>query len=217
MKVIKLKKFGTTLSIFLLANLGFVGGSLMQVNAADSSTVLPITRGGTAKSNFTSNNALIYKNNQIGVLPIDTYPTQNSQNLITSGGANTFFQKSSQTPASAINFTAEFPTLIYPKVAKYGGLAVIAGAIHVRTEILPNTTYEVGTLQPGWKSASHHSMAIPCNGNFTNADFNQLAGYISCVLVRNTLFMRSTEYTSLDTSRYFLLNLIYITEHFTEN
>ncbi|MDR3128272.1 MAG: hypothetical protein LBT99_02975 [Bifidobacteriaceae bacterium] len=42
-----IKKYGVLISAFLLAILGFINSCFTQVNAASSSTVLPIAKGGT--------------------------------------------------------------------------------------------------------------------------------------------------------------------------
>ncbi|MDR3127900.1 MAG: hypothetical protein LBT99_01040 [Bifidobacteriaceae bacterium] len=81
-----IKKFGILISIFLLVVLGFINGSLAQVNAASSSTVLPVAKGGTGANTLSSGQALIGNGaNNLQTKPIDTSPQSNSNNLITSG------------------------------------------------------------------------------------------------------------------------------------
>ncbi|MDR3116785.1 MAG: hypothetical protein LBT91_02995 [Bifidobacteriaceae bacterium] len=53
MKFLKLRKYGFIIITFLIFTSGFISGSFAPVNASSSSSVLPITKGGTG-SNFAS-------------------------------------------------------------------------------------------------------------------------------------------------------------------
>ncbi|MDR3128504.1 MAG: hypothetical protein LBT99_04210 [Bifidobacteriaceae bacterium] len=81
------KKLGAIFCLFLFGIVTFISGNLSQVNAATSSTVLPIAKGGTGVNSLSSGQALIGNGaNSLQTKPIDTSPQSNSNNLITSGG-----------------------------------------------------------------------------------------------------------------------------------
>jgi hypothetical protein len=86
----EIKKFGIIISLFLFTVVTFISGNLSQVNAASSSTVLPIAKGGTGTNTLSAGQALIGNGaNSLQTKPIDTSPQSNSTNLITSGAVRT--------------------------------------------------------------------------------------------------------------------------------
>ncbi|MDR3128316.1 MAG: hypothetical protein LBT99_03205 [Bifidobacteriaceae bacterium] len=58
-----IKKFGVLISLFILIILSFTTGWFTQANAASSSTVLPVAKGGTGVNTMPANQVL-YGNNQ---------------------------------------------------------------------------------------------------------------------------------------------------------
>ncbi|MDR3116862.1 MAG: hypothetical protein LBT91_03430 [Bifidobacteriaceae bacterium] len=89
-KRIGIKKLGIWGIIFLFGTATFISGFSINSYAASSSTVLPIARGGTGANEFASGHALIGNDsNSLTTKAIDTTPTVNSSNLITSGAVKT--------------------------------------------------------------------------------------------------------------------------------
>ncbi|MDR3116579.1 MAG: hypothetical protein LBT91_01920 [Bifidobacteriaceae bacterium] len=84
------RKLGVLGIIFLLCTTTFISGYNINSYAASSSTVLPISRGGTGADEFASGQALIGNgSNSLTTKAIDVAPTNNSANLITSGALKT--------------------------------------------------------------------------------------------------------------------------------
>ncbi|MDR3116531.1 MAG: hypothetical protein LBT91_01640, partial [Bifidobacteriaceae bacterium] len=76
--------------IFLFGICAFISGFNINSYAASSSTILPISRGGTGANTFASGQALIGAgSNSLTTKAIDTVPTDGSANLITSGALKT--------------------------------------------------------------------------------------------------------------------------------
>ncbi|MDR3127836.1 MAG: hypothetical protein LBT99_00700 [Bifidobacteriaceae bacterium] len=72
------KKLGAVFCLFLFGVVAFVSGNLSQVNAASSSTVLPVVKGGTGANTLSSGQALIGNGaNSLQTKPIDTSPQSN--------------------------------------------------------------------------------------------------------------------------------------------
>ncbi|MDR3127902.1 MAG: hypothetical protein LBT99_01050, partial [Bifidobacteriaceae bacterium] len=82
------KRLGAFLCLFLFGVVTFISGNLSQVNAATSSTVLPVAKGGTELNYFPPNQVLMGngENTLIGKTVSNTV-TSGSDDILTSGGA----------------------------------------------------------------------------------------------------------------------------------
>jgi hypothetical protein len=84
----EIKKFGIIISLFLFSVVTFISGGLGQVNAATSSTVLPVAKGGTGLNYFPPDQVLMGngENTLIGKT-VSNSVTSESDDILTSGGA----------------------------------------------------------------------------------------------------------------------------------
>ncbi|MDR3128251.1 MAG: hypothetical protein LBT99_02870 [Bifidobacteriaceae bacterium] len=83
-----IKKFGVLISTFLLAILGFINGCFTQVNAATSTTVLPVAKGGTGANSASQALINLGKVNSINTNSTDNqFPSAKSvYNLVNQAG-----------------------------------------------------------------------------------------------------------------------------------
>ncbi|MDR3128457.1 MAG: hypothetical protein LBT99_03950 [Bifidobacteriaceae bacterium] len=108
------KKLGIIFCLFLFGVVAFVSGNLSQVNAASSSTVLPVAKGGTgsnsasgARTNLNAQETLVsgtniktaFGNSLLGSGNI----TNQSSGLSVSAGSHTTFQFGYAEPIKVIN------------------------------------------------------------------------------------------------------------------
>jgi hypothetical protein len=94
----KIRKFGTLFSIFLFGVVTFISGNLSQVNAASSSTVLPIAKGGTgsnsaagARTNLNAQETLVSGTNIKNISNVS---------LLNSGNINVYTRSNATTMGS---------------------------------------------------------------------------------------------------------------------
>ncbi|MDR3128047.1 MAG: hypothetical protein LBT99_01795 [Bifidobacteriaceae bacterium] len=87
------KKLGTIFCLFLFGIVTFISGELNFANAASSSTVLPVVKGGTGLNYFPPDQVLMGngENTLIGKTVSNTV-TSGSDNILTSGGAYSKYQ-----------------------------------------------------------------------------------------------------------------------------
>jgi hypothetical protein len=87
----RLQRVGIVLSVIILSVISFVSGVniTQNANSTSSSSILPISKGGTGKSSFTSEQVLIGNGaNPLTSRAIDASPSAGSNNLITSSAVN---------------------------------------------------------------------------------------------------------------------------------
>ncbi|MDR3116577.1 MAG: hypothetical protein LBT91_01910 [Bifidobacteriaceae bacterium] len=186
--------------------LGLATGGIISIQAATSATILPISRGGTGVNSFPLGQALIAKNGSLQTLPIDTYPNSSSQNLLTSGGAYTYFLPTSPTMRTVL--TSEPTFGFYGNLAyKDSGLVYINSPISVLQAVEANTTYKAAKFNSGYTPPPYSSIA--CNNNFFNSSSNILNGRIDCFVdEQGYLYMQASE-ASNHSSRYFNIVTVY--------
>ncbi|MDR3128569.1 MAG: hypothetical protein LBT99_04550 [Bifidobacteriaceae bacterium] len=157
----------------------FATSSMMPSYASSSRAILPVAKGGTGINGFSPNKALIGNDtNSIQTTGIDTTPTQNSNNLITSGAVFNTFSQSDLTVSSVIDInTNQFQgghDML--KARKLGRFILLQGPILFTKSITPKTSYTIGTFQTGYKPYGY--VAATCSNNFAAGDIKYGGGTI---------------------------------------
>ncbi|MDR3128302.1 MAG: hypothetical protein LBT99_03125 [Bifidobacteriaceae bacterium] len=119
-----IKKYGVVISAFLLAILGFINSCFTQVNAAPSSTVLPVAKGGTgansasgARTNLNAQETLVSGTNIKSVFNNSLLGSGNITDFVYSTNLNygqkTYFSINTEKTVNNITFSYSKRTISF--------------------------------------------------------------------------------------------------------
>jgi hypothetical protein len=199
-----------SVSLLICFILGLNTGNL--TNAASSSSVLSVAKGGTGANTLSSGQALIGNGaNNIQTKAIDASPQANSTNLITSGAAfsNTGLQNLNKADILTtseyfdMNFTTQNPS-----VRKVGNIMVISGPFKVIKKVPTNAKITIFTIKSGFHPFPY--TAVSCSNNFYGAmHAGTVPPVLDCVCNGPTLAVQASS-NGLDINTYVDLNFIYM-------
>ncbi|MDR3116794.1 MAG: hypothetical protein LBT91_03055 [Bifidobacteriaceae bacterium] len=198
-------------SILCLIIFFCLGWSLENMaNAATTTTILSVARGGTGAKTFASEQALMGNGeNPITTKPIDNISAQNSANLLTSGAAFNNAGVQTLNRNEILTITDSFHmnwTSTHPSVKRVGNIMIIMGPFYVKTAVPEMIDTPIFTIKAGYRP--HNFISATCSNNFYGVLQSGTPPRLDCGTSKDGI-VRVQSNVTLTVGTYINLNFIY--------
>ncbi|MDR3128568.1 MAG: hypothetical protein LBT99_04545 [Bifidobacteriaceae bacterium] len=165
----EIRKIGAKICLCLICIITFTGGLAVTVQAATSTAPLPLSQGGTGKTDFTKNEILITDNNSdLTTRNMVDVLASGSSSLLSSQGVYNYSNKHTLTTTNVITVNKNYFEIASNNpvsIMRIGNLMSITGPFRVTT-LVPKS--DLGTTVFTINSAylPYDYISVDCSNNF---------------------------------------------------